>query len=67
MNEKWFEVGDRVQYVSGGNWKPVGTVIEIQDGMTMNSAVLFAPRFKVRWDDGEESGWLSYHDLQETI
>lgn len=61
---KMFDIGQRVQYRSGGNWKPFGVIVEIQDGMKMNDAVLFAPRYKVQWDDGDESGWLSYHDLQ---
>lgn len=63
MTKQTFEIGQRVQYRSGGNWKPFGVVVEANEPITMNGAVLVSPRYKVRWDDGDESGWLSAHDL----
>lgn len=59
----FFKVGDRVQYRSGGNWKPYGVIVDEQPAITMNGAVLVGPKYKVRWDDGDESGWLSLHEL----
>lgn len=38
--------------------KPIGKIIEIQEPIG-----LLAPRFKCRWDDGDESGWLLKSDL----
>jgi hypothetical protein len=62
---KTIKLGQRVQYRSGGNWKPFGIVIDIQGEICMNGTVLISSRYKVRWDDEDESGWLSEHDLKE--
>jgi hypothetical protein len=67
MNEKDFEIGQRVQYRSGGNWRPFGVVVEKEPPITMNGAVLVGPHYKVQWDadgEGDVSGWLSYYQLE---
>lgn len=63
MAKNVFQVGDRVQYRSGGHWRPFGVVIDILPGITMNGAWMSGPTYKVRWDNGDESGWLSHYDL----
>ena len=64
-----FEVGQRVQYLSGGkNWKPFGIVEELQSPVSMNGATLISPMCKVRWEEsGELSGWLFFHELADII
>lgn len=65
MNRKTFVIGQRVQYRSGGSWKPEGVIIEAEEPITMNDATLISAHYKVRWDNGDETDWLSAGSLVE--
>ena len=59
-----FQIGDRVQYRYGGNWKPAGTVIAIEPEVTMNGKRLVSPMYKVLWDEnGEQTQFISGHNF----
>lgn len=66
MDDK-LKLGCTVQYKSGGNWKPLGKVVEISPAIIMNRAVLSSAKYKVEWTTteatGEISGWLSANEL----
>lgn len=66
MNDE-LGIGCTVQYKSGGNWKPLGIVVEVSPALIMNRAVLSSAKYKVKWTttdaEGETSGWLSAHEL----
>lgn len=51
-----YTIGDRVRLNFLNH--PVGEVVSIQE-----SWELCGEKYKVRWDDGEESGWLRESDL----
>jgi hypothetical protein len=57
------DVGQRVQYLGGGSWKPTGKITETRNGISMNGALLISPKVRVEWDNGDTSGWLSVSDF----
>ena len=57
-------MGKRVQ-LDAGREILTGTVVDYQQPVLMNGAVLISARYRVKWDDGDESGWLSQYELKE--
>lgn len=64
------QLNSRVQYLSGGAWRPTGTVVDVSPAITMEvggrKITISSEKFCVRWDDQEEgvSGWLTHYDLR---
>jgi hypothetical protein len=54
------KIGQRIQYLSDG-WKPKGVIIDKQKSAKVKPTSSY---YKVRWDNGQESGWLPADDLQ---
>lgn len=44
------EIGDRVQMRI--MWRPIGIIVNTEEGTMMNNVMIVAPRFRIQWDDG---------------
>lgn len=57
------KIGDRVQYRSGSDYKPLGNISDELPAVLLNGAVLIGQLYKVQWDVDGESGWLREREL----
>ncbi len=59
-----YKVGDRVQYVSGGSWKPIGAIKKISPAIYLDEKLISGEMCTIIWDETlEESGWISTKDI----
>lgn len=54
---KEYNIGDRVVLSYGQ--KPHGEIVEKLPQITLNGLMIVQPKYKVKYDDGSESGWIT--------
>jgi len=62
-----FTISQRVKLAFGHKFAPVGNIIEIRQPITVTGFVFIPTNYKVRWEDGDESGWLRENDLRPFV
>lgn len=67
MKRRTYQLGQMVLLKYGGGHRLIGEVVEIEPAILMNGAVLSSEHYKIEWEDGNVSGWLSWYDLEEVV
>lgn len=60
------EIGERVKHRTFEWLKVAGTIVDAQPALMpfFTERAVIPGRVKVKWDNGDESGWLSTYDLE---